>query len=60
MLTIDIINYVAAISVIFLGIRIYRARLLGKKFSELKPLTYSFVICLCLVWFINIFIGFIK
>lgn len=60
MLTIDIINYVAAIAVVFLGYKLCRARLIGKKFAELKPLKYSFAISLVIVWVINIYIGYVK
>lgn len=60
MITLDIINYMAAIAVIFLGYKLCIARIKGRKFSELKPLIYSFAICFVIMWFINVYVGFIN
>lgn len=59
MLIINIINFLAAIAVIFFGCKLWRARLSGKKLAELKPLIYSFASSLAILWVINVFTGFI-
>lgn len=60
MIAIDILNFLAGIAVVFLGYKLCHAWIMGKKFSELKPLLYSFAISLAIIWIINIFTGFIK
>lgn len=57
---INVINYLAAIAIVFFAYKIVIARNGGKKFAELKPLLYSLGTSLALVWIINIFTGFIK
>ena len=60
MIAIDILNFLAAIAVVFFGYKIWISRIKGKKLAELKPLLYSFSISLAIIWIINIFTGFIK
>lgn len=54
----NILNYLIVIAAIFFGYKIYISRKEGKKFSEIKPLTISFIACIVLLWAITIFTAF--
>ncbi len=56
----DILNFLIAIATVFFGYRIYLSRKKGKKLSEIKPLTVSFIACIILLWAITVFTAFYK
>lgn len=56
----DIVNFLAAIGAIYFGYRICNARVKGKKITEVRKSIILFVICLVVLWFINIYIGYIQ
>lgn len=56
----DIINFLAAITAIYSGYRICKARVRNEQLSEVRRSVILFVICLIILWFVNIYIGFIK
>ena len=53
-------NFLIAIATVFFGYRIYLSRKKGKKLSEIKPLTVSFIACIILLWAITVFTAFYK
>lgn len=55
-----ILSYFVAIATVFFGYRVWKNRVTGKKFSEMKGLVYGLVICIVILWVINIFIGFLQ
>lgn len=56
----DILNYIAAVGAIFCGLRICKARVQKKDLSNSRMSIAFFILCLILLWFINIYTGFIQ
>lgn len=56
----DILNFLVAIGAIFWGFKICSARVKEKKMSEVRKYVILFVICLIVLWFINIYIGYLQ
>ncbi len=56
----DILNFIAAAGAVFSGLRICKARVQKKEFSDSRISIAFFIICLILLWFINIYTGFIQ
>lgn len=56
----DILNFIAAIGAIFSGLRICKARVQKNDFSKSRMAIAFFILCLILLWFINIYTGFIQ
>ena len=57
----EVLSYVVAIATIYFGYRLWIKRIrFGKKFSELKGSLAGFIVCLILLWVINVVIGFVQ
>ena len=56
----DILNFIAAVGAILSGLSICKARVQKKDFSKLRMSIAFFILSLILLWFINIYTGFIQ
>lgn len=56
----DILNFIAAAGAVLSGSRICNARIQKKALSESRVSVAVFILCLILLWFINIYTGFIQ
>lgn len=55
-----IITFIVTILLVYITIQLFRERMKGKKFIELKKPAILFIVCLAVLWFINIYIGYIQ
>lgn len=56
----EILSYLAAIAAIIFGYKLWIKRVkFGCEFSDLKGLLFGFIVCIVLLWVINIFVGFV-
>lgn len=55
-----ILSYFVAIATVFFGYKIWKNRVAGKKFPEMKGLVWGLTVCIMILWVINIVIGFIQ
>lgn len=59
MMYLDILNFILAGGAVLSGLRIYKSRVQKNDFKP-RMAIYFFIICLVLLWFINIYKGFIQ
>lgn len=56
----NILSFLAAIGAIYFGYSIGRARKNGQSASGVRKMIISFILCLIVLWFINIYIGYMQ